>query len=210
MSLLRKIKINIDYLLGKANSSLYAPKYQSQKVNLREWQKRWEIYSDNGCGFIWYGYDSLGNIAEFVSEEAYIPEVFFDDVSNNKKLQEYFENLPSIYESQLPQNIRTILREKAEKDKDSISETWYPLKEAKRGIFIFAEVGDSDWYNSETFKNSIYKKNPQELLASPQKGLKYQELPDEIKEIIRPYKFENLRFSNCQFLDISKYFYCEE
>src|SRR5688500_9501234 len=106
MTLLEKIKINLDYLLGKADPSFYAEDYKSQNLSKEDWQKRWEIFGNDGCGFVWYGVDAEGNLAEFGGEEAYIPETFFKDVSLNRKLTDFFNDLPEITISIIPKDLR--------------------------------------------------------------------------------------------------------
>lgn len=202
MTLLEKIKINIDYLLGKADPSLYAPS-QNRNISREEWQTRWEIYAAQSDGFIWYGVDSEGNLAEFGSETAYVPEAYFQDVHNNNLLLEFFEDLPEITAGNLPENLR---REIRPAPKDVLK--W--VKHSNRGIFIFEESGDVYWCDSSNLERYKYHKNPYELQSIPNDCLKYNDLPIHIQSLLRPYHFENLRFEDCQFLDVSKYFYCEE
>jgi len=200
MTLLEKIKINIDYLFGKADPSLYAPS-KNINVNKEKWQARWEIYAAEKDGFIWYGVDSEGNLAEFGSETAYVPEAYFQSVHNNNLLLEFFENLPEITTGNLPENLRKEIQPAPEK-----VSRW--TKYSNRGIFIFDEPGDFYWYNST--KRYEYDKNPYELMSAPNDYLKCNDLPIHIQKLLEPYHFENLKFEDCQFLDVSKYFYCEE
>ena len=58
-----------------------------------------------------------------------------------------------------------------------------------------------------TFYHWNHTKRPYELLQIPNKRLKIFDLPEEIKELLKPYNFENLKFADCQFLDVSKYLY---
>lgn len=200
MTLLKKIKVNLDYLLGKADSSLYAADAKNPNLTLIDWQKRWEMFSDNGCGFIWYGIDETGNIAEFASEEADIPEVFFQDASVNKRTEEFFDNLPETTKSVLPENLRFELKESAKRlqEKKSFWRTG-----ANKGFFIFDES------EIPGFKNNAGK-NFYELMLIPETPLKIANLPSDIQDLLKPYHFENLKFSDCQFLDVSNYFYCKE
>ena len=200
MTLLEKLKINVEYLLGKAHPSLYAEGYKSPNLTLKDWQKRWEIFSDDGNGFIWFGVDEEGNLAEFASETTYVPEVFFQDVSINKKLIEYFANLPEITSSVLPENLRLELKELAKEPQGD--ESFWKIR-ANKGLYIFDEpeiLGFKD-------RNG---KCPYELTLAPQMPLKLNDLPKDIQNLLKSYHFENLKFADCQFLDVSKYFYCEK
>ena len=209
MTLLEKIKFNLDSLLGKADSKSYFKSQKNSKMSLIDWQARWEIFSDNGCGFTWYGVDVEKNLAKFVCDEAYVPEALFIDVSNNIKLDSFFDNLPEITTAKLPEMLRPALQEAAERDKrNPLLNLWNPLKEAQRGIYIFSEANDTTWYKEGLNKQST--KNPYELLAMPDKSLKVYELSNEIQKLLEPYHFENLKFSDCRFLDVSKYIYCED
>lgn len=204
MTLLEKIKINIDYLLGKADPSLYAKPYKEQKLSLKDWQERWEIFSPDSCGFYWYGFDSEGNIAQFSSEAAYVPEAFFKDVSENAELQFFFDNLPQITSTRLPENLPPKLKQLAQKSSGS-NDFW--KIGANKGLFIFEEIEDEPQYKH--YRNWIVN-NPYELLVIPEKGLKIENLPDRIQKLLEPYHFESLKFADCQTLDVSKYLYCEE
>jgi hypothetical protein len=169
---------------------------------LKDWQKRWEIFSDKGCGFIWYGVDSEGNVAEFSCQESFIPEVFFQDVSANIRLKEFFDKLPEKTALKLPENLRKEIKENLQR-----INSWGNTPQ--RGLFIFSEPSDKAWYDNGCFKQYIHSKNPYELLAIPNHGVNVADLPLEIQELLKPYHFENLQFADCQFLDVSKYLYCE-
>lgn len=204
MTFLEKIKVNLNYLLGNADAELYAKSCKSPNLSLKDRQKRWEAFSDDGNGFIWFGVDSENNLAEFVCDESYIPEPFFQDVLNNKKLRYYFSSLPDITSAKVSNNLREEL-------KPSTKEIALFGKESKKGMFLFDETNDNYWYQKKNdLERSKYKKNPYELHYLPSQYLKVTDLPDEIQELLKPYHFENLRFEDCQFLDVSKYFYCEE
>ena len=200
MTLLEKIKVNLDYLFGKADSSLYAADTKNPNLTLTDWQKRWEIFSSNGCGFVWYGVDEAGNIAEFASERTDVPEVFFQDVSASKKAEEFFDNLPEVTKSILPENLRYELKESAKRLQGEKS---FWKKGANKGFFIFDEL------EIPGFKNNAGK-NFYELMLIPETPLKITNLPSDIQDLLKPYRIENLNFKDCQFLDISKYFYCKE
>lgn len=209
MTFLEKLKVNLGYLLGKADPLLYAEGYKSQNISSVDWRNRWDVFSDNGCGFCWYGVDSEKNLAKFVCDESYIPEAFFQDVTKNQELFNFFQNLAKVTNARLPNVLRPVFRELAERDrKNPILQLWNPLKEAQRGIYIFSEANDKTWYDENLHKQ--FSKNPYELLAIPEEPLKETSLPIEIQKLLEPYHFENLLFADCQFLDVSKYFYCEE
>jgi hypothetical protein len=200
MTLLEKIKINLDYLLGKAEPYLYAEGYKSQNLTLKDWQKRWEKFSYDGCGFIWYGVDADENLAEFSSEEAYVPEAFFQNASVNKKLSNFFDNLPETSGSIIPENLRPELKDSAQKFN---GENSFWKTGASRGLFIFDEADGAGMKGNKW-------KSPYELLLIPGNPLKLAELPNEIQNLLKPFSFEDSRFADCQFLDVSKYLYCEE
>ena len=203
MTLLEKIKINLDYLLGKADSSLYAPPYKGQKIGMEEWSKRWEIFANDGCGYLWYGIDSQGSLAEFSGESSYVPEVFFQDISNNKQLLNFFANLPENTTGRVPDVLRKDIKPSPEK----VSK-W--SENLTQGIFSFYEPNDIYWYDNSNLKRYEYKKTPYELMYIPNVCLKLKELPTEIQKLLQPYYFENLKFEDCQFLDVSKHLHCEE
>src|SRR5688572_1463649 len=94
MTLYEKLKINIDYLLGKADPSLYAST-RNQNLSPEDWQKRWQLFSEYDC-FSWFAIDSVGNIAEFRAVNTYIPEIYFDNPFLSKKISAYFDSLPEI------------------------------------------------------------------------------------------------------------------
>lgn len=200
MSFLKKIKINIDYLLGKADPSLYAKGHKNSNLILQDWQKRWEIFSDNGCGFVWYGVDSEGNLAEFACDETHIPEAFFNNVSENNKLKSFIDTLPEITSTRLPENLRPELKRLAQK-LSGTNDFW--KKGANKGLFIFEET-------DEHYRCWNQTKNPYELFLIPDTSLKIKNLPYRIQQLLKPYHFENLHFRDCQFLDVSKYLFCEE
>lgn len=202
MTLLEKIKINLDYLLGKADPKLYAEDYKSLNLTLKDWQKRWETFSGDDC-FTWYGVDAENNVAEFRAEETYVPEIFFQDSLANKKLTDFFDNLPQITNGKIPDNLREEIKPSPEK-----IHLW--VKESNKGIFIFEEPGDIYWYQENNPERIKYKRNPYELKSLPDKCLKVSDLPNEIQALLKPYHFEDLKFAECNFLDASKHFYCEE
>lgn len=200
MTLFEKLKVNLDYIFGKSDSSLYADSRINQNLTLKDWQKRWEIFSDNGNGFIWYGIDTEGNIAEFGSENTYVPEIFFQDASANKKVMEYFSNLPEITKSLIPENLRSELKEPYNRLQGERS---FWKTGANQGIFIFDELKIAGFKDDNG-------KTPYELTLIPETPLKISELPNDIQNLLASYHFENVTFANCQFLDVSKYFYCEK
>jgi hypothetical protein len=205
MTLLEKIKVNLNYMLGKADSKLYKENHKSLNLTLRDWQNRWEIFSDHGCGFVWYGVDSEENIAQFICDNAYIPEAFFEDVSDNQQLHNFFETLPEVATTQLPENLRPELKRVAD-NFSGVNDFW--KTGANKGLYIFEETDDETWYKHYRKWNNV--KYPYELLLIPSQRLRIVELPNEIQQLLAPYHFQNLRFRDCQFLDVSKYFYCEE
>ncbi len=202
MTLLEKIKVNLNYLFGKADANLYADEYNSQNLSLKDWQKRWEIFSAYDC-FTWYGVDSEGSLAEFQAAETYIPEIFFQDLSANKILDLFFNNLPDITTGKIPENLREEIKPSSEKVK-----LW--TKESNTGLFIFEDPQDIYWFQNNKAENNKYRKTPYELKSIPSEPLNFSKLPNQIQELLKPYKFENLRFADCQLLDVSKHFYCEE
>lgn len=208
MTLLEKIKVNLDYLCGKAEPKLYAKPNKSSMLKIEVWQKRWEIFSDHGCGFVWYGVDSQENLARFICDEAYIPEAFFQDVVVNNKIDEYFKSLPKYTSSHIPINLRPSMQELAQRDEDN-SLLWGPLKTAQSGVFAFMEADDINWHHNEQFYHYKRTRNPYELLAIPDECLKISDLSGEIQELLKPFYFENLKFEDCNFLDVSKHFQCE-
>ena len=204
MNLLEKIKINLNYLLGNAAPELYAEKYKSPNLTLKDWQKRWELFSNDGNDFTWYGVDSTNNVGQFECDESYIPETFFQDRTSNKRLIDYFGSLPDITTGKVPDKLREEL-------KSSSADITLFARNSKKGIFIFDEANDTYWYREKNnIERSKYKKNPYELQFLPNDYLKVKDLPDEIQELLKPYHFKDLKFADCQFLDVSKYFYCEE
>jgi hypothetical protein len=203
MTLLEKIKINIDYLLGKADPSLYSEDNKNSNLTLKDWQARWEVFANDGSGYVWYGVDSEGNLAEFCAESSFIPEAHFQNVYNNKTLLDFFENLPEITTGKLPDKLRKEIQPSPERILGF-------AKESNRGIFIFDEIGDIYWTAESNVERYKYKKYPYELISVPNDCLKFEALPVDIQTLLEPFRFENLKFEDCQFLDISKYFYCEE
>lgn len=202
MSLIKKIKINLDYLLGKATPELYEKNYKSPNLTLRDWQKRCEVFSEYDC-FTWFGVDSEDNLAKFQASETYVPEICFQDISVNKKLTLFVDNLPEITNGIIPNDLR-------EEIKPSFKEINLWAKESNKGIFIFEEPDDIYWYQENNFKRNQYKKSPYELKSLPKEPLKILDLPNEIQVLLNPYRFKNLKFADCNFLDVLKYFYCEE
>jgi hypothetical protein len=203
MNWAEKLKLNVDYLSGKSNSNLYSAKYESSKLSRKDWQLRWEVYGNEGYGFVWYGVDSIGNVAEFCCEESFVPEVFFQDVTKNNKLCEYFKNLSNNSKAIIPVNLRNELREFAKRNND-----WG--KEAERGVFIFDEPSDNSWFEEKYLTKFAFTKNPYELTAIPTEPLYVENLPKKVQELLQPYHFEKINFSECQFLDVSKHLYCEK
>ncbi len=202
MTLREKIKVNLDYLRGKADPKLYAKPYKNSVLKSEEWRKRWKIFSDNKRGFVWFGVDAEGNIAEFCGELAYIPEVFFQDVEANCKVQEFFESLPETTTTKIAENLRLELKESAENSLITTLDDFF-LTGANTGLFIFEEAEDM------LFGQWFEKKPPYELFLMPDKSVKIYDLPDEIQKLLEPYRFENLNFEDCQFLDVSNHLYCE-
>ncbi len=177
---------------------------RNPSLNLKLWQQRWENFSPNGDGFIWYGIDSEGSIAEFICEDSYIPEEAFEDIANYRKLEYCFDNLPEITTAEFPLNYRY----------NSIAPGKYhfgnltPPKEANRGIYVFSEAADLHWYESGNYKQ--YSKNPYELNAVPERKIKVTELPKSIQKLLEPFHFQNVKFADFNFLDASKFFECKE
>ena len=176
MTLLEKIKINLDYLLGNAAPEPYAERYKSPNLTLKDWQKRWAIFSSDGCGLYWYGVDTEGNLAAFSSEGTDVPEVFFQNVTENKTLEDFFKNLPGITVGKIPENLRDEIKPHPEKDS-------FRAEESNKGIFVFEEPGDIYWYQENNLERRKYKKNPYKLNSLPIKCLKVTDLPDEIPRI---------------------------
>lgn len=202
MSLLEKLKINLDYILGKADPSLYAKSYAGQNLTLKDWQLRWEKFSFDDCdGFVWYGVDAAGNLAKFAAQEIFVPEAYFQSVENNKKLKAFFDGLPEITASKLPENLRYELKLAATKKPQSEKSFW--MTGANRGLFIFDET------NIDQFEYANQARS-YELVLMPEKPLKIFDLPNDIQKMLESYRFENLNFADCQFLDVSKHFYCEK
>ena len=201
MTLLEKLKVNINYLLGKGDPSLYSNK---ESIGLRGWQKRWEEFSADGCGFYWFGIDIEGNIAEFSCEQSYVPETFFEDAEKNRLVLNYFDNLPDVTETLIPENLRPELRKLAEKHNDK----GFWVTGADKGLFIFDESDKYDWYDFENDIQHYYDKNPYELLLIPHQPLKVDNLPVEIQKYLKHYHFIDISFTECQFLDVSKHIYC--
>ena len=194
MNLLEKIKININYLLGNAPAELYAPKYHGSNTNRQE---RWQKFSEND-GFTWFGVDAESNIAQFQAETAYVPETFFQDAAIDKKLVDFFNALPDITTGKVSDNLLQEIK---------------PIfaRDANKGFFIFEESNNTYWYQEKNnLERSKYRKIPYELYFLPNDFLKVVDLPDEIQDLLKPYHFKDLKFADCQFLDVSKYFYCEE
>ncbi len=205
MTLLEKIKVNLDYVLGKSEPELYEENRKSSKLTLKDWQRRWEIFSEDGNGFVWYGLDSEENIAQFVCDNTYIPEAFFKDAAENRQLHNFFETSPEITTTQLPANLRPELKRVADKF-SGVNDFW--ATGANKGLYIFEETDDKTWYKHYREWNNV--KYPYELLLIPSQKLHIVELPNEIQKLLMPYHFKNLRFEDCQFLDVSKHLYCEE
>ena len=176
---------------------------RNQSPNLKLWQQRWQTFTD-GSGFIWYGVDAEGNIAEFICDESYIPEESFNDFKNYKKLEDYFHNLPEVTTGRIPANYRYNFIAPGKYHFGSLK----PPKEANRGLYIFDEASDSHWYESGNYKQ--YSKNPYELTAIPEIKLKVTELPKSIQELLEPFHFRNIKFADFDFLDISEFFECIE
>ncbi|CAN5439036.1 hypothetical protein BH10ACI1_BH10ACI1_14290 [soil metagenome] len=200
MTLLKKIKVNLDYLLGKADPTIYA-KPNHSNITSEEWKKRWDIFIYYGDCFVWYGVDSEGNIAQFACDSGYVPEAFFQNISENKKLHNYFETLPETTTTKLSENLRPKFKKAADK---SSGENEFWKTGANTGLFILREA------EHEFYGQWISNKPPFELFLIPDKGLKTSELPNEIQKLLAPYHFENLNFEDCQFLDVSNYLYCED
>jgi len=201
MTLLEKIKINIDYLLGKADPSLYAPA-KHRNLSSEDWQKRWEIFSTNGDSFNWFGVDSEGNLGEFICQSAYMPEAFFQDVSANKELLDFFWELPERTTTLLPENLNERLKKIVDDKKFPFWKTG-----ANNGLFQFEETDGDEWYKSSEYG---FDRPPYELQLIPKEPLNVIQLPEEIQKLLKSFHFESLKFADCQFLDVSKYFYCEE
>lgn len=193
MTLLEKLKVNLDYLLGKADPSLYAP-VRNQNVSLEDWNKRWEMFSNGENGFVWYGIDEKGHIGEFRAINAYIPEIYFDNPFLNKKISDYFDSLPEITKGKVSPKLLKELKPTPERE-----EIW--AKDSNKGLFIFEEL-------EEIYREG--NRNSYELTSFPQKSLSVSELPDFLQNRLNFFQLENLNFKECEFLDISKYFHCEE
>ncbi len=205
MALLEKIKINLDYLLGKANSSLYAPLYKSPKLTTKDWQHRWEVFGNDEDSFIWHGVDSEGNLAEFVCGSAYVPEAFFQDVAANKMLSDFFGDLPEITTSLLPENLDIRLKEFANDSKNTFWKTG-----ANDGLFNFSDTDEDEWNTTRADAAYNYERPPYELLIIPKAPLKINQLPAEIQKLLEPYHFQDLKFAECKLLNVAKYLYCEK
>ena len=194
MTLLEKIKVNLDYLLGKANPELYSPQYKSSNLSLPDWQKRWEILNADGTGFIWYGVDSVGNIAKFSGDDSYVPEAYFQDALANNMLQDYFKSLVKPTSNGINSEINKV----ANGNKDNF------------GVFIFDEINDIELKKKRADYVYNYQRLPYQVEFIANKYLKVNDLPIEIQKLLEPYHFENLKFIDCSFLDVSKYLYCED
>lgn len=176
MNLLKKIKVNLDYVTGKSKPELYEENYRSSNLTLKDWQKRWEIFSNDGNGFIWYGVDTEGNVAEFGSENTYVPEMFFQDACANKKVMEHFVGLPEITESLIPDNLRPELKESYNRLQGEGS---FWKTGANKGIFIFDEPEISGFKDTNG-------KTPYELILIPDISLKISELPNDVQNLLAP------------------------
>lgn len=202
MTLLEKIKVNLDYLRGKADPKLYVKPYKNKILEEEEWQRRWEIFSNNNSGFVWFGVDAEGNIAEFSCEFGYIPEVFFKDVEANRQVQAFFQSLPETTITKLSENMRLEIEQIAENNLTANLDDFFATG-ANKGYFIFEETENIHF-------GQMFRRIPAyELILIPQNRLKIRDLPDEIQKLLEPYRFENLNFEDCQYLDVSNYLYCE-
>lgn len=171
-------------------------------MSLRDWQKRRETFSAYD-GYIWYGVDAENNVAEFQASNTYVPELFFQNAARNKYLMDFFDNLPEITTGRIPEN----LREEIKPSPDNMPR-W--AKESNRGLYIFKDPEDLYWYQSIYFEKFKGTNFPYELQSVPERALKFGELQKNVRELLEPCRFENLNFADCQFLDVSEYFYCEE
>src|SRR5688572_24942196 len=127
----------------------------------------------------WYLVDETGAIAQIESGENPIPKIVFADESNYNKLNEYFENLPSITNS--------FLSPKKEAEKShSLNGFALLLNEAVKGVYVFYEQERTNNYD---------------LYAIPEKELKADSLPAEIQELLKPYHLE-LSFRETETLNI--------
>src|SRR5215203_5041574 len=196
MTLVEKIKSNLNFI------------FEKRKISHEEWKKRLEIFGCNNETFIWYGVDSEGNLAEFTCDRSsFVPESFFQDVSANKKLLDFFWDLPKTTTSLLPENLSPRLKKFAS---DKRKTFWRTIDDANDGLFTFDETDGDEWNKTRADFINYHGKPPYELLIIPKEALKINQLPKEIQKLLEPYHFQNLKFADCQFLDVSKYLYCEE
>ena len=202
MSFLERLKVNIEYILGRSDPALYVSRNTGQRLSLKVWQERWKIFSKSD-GFIWYAVDESGNIAEFQANQTYVPEVFFRDASENNQLFHYFENLPETTVGKIPENLRKEIKPSGVNLRDF-------TKESNSGIFIFHEPEDIFWYQKGNSDRYAFDKTPYELVSMPESPLKLSGLPKEVQASLENYYFEGLRFEDCKYLDVSKYFDCKE
>jgi hypothetical protein len=130
--------------------------------------------------FDWFAADSIGQIACFITAGvALIPKVIFRDKEMCWKLYNYF------YEE--PQDEIVFTKTYTLMDYD-ISHY------ERRGVYVYS--------------NPVNIFKPYELIKSPKVPSNLKELPDEIKEWLKPQTFTDLEFSNSSKIDTSQYFEC--
>lgn len=145
-----------------------------------------------GFCFYWYGVDSTGAIAEFISAYGPIPNAVFSDEIAYKKTQLFIENLAQTTESEF-----TYIGKKYAKS--SYDNLGYARSISRKGLFSFCEPDPT----SEP--NPTY----QELLTIPSKSVKIEDLPDNIQTYLRKIIFNELIFSNSEVIRINNYFECD-
>lgn len=176
-----------------------------KKINL-EIQKAQEFYKETlnniefkreafyGLGIDWYAVDITGSLALIITDELPVPKQIFSNENNYKELKNFFQKLPKITTSTLPQRFSEI-RNRTQGKVDFLGY----LRESEKGIYVISE--EIEIVRGERTAEHY-------LTAIPDKKLYLDNLPCRIKELLSPYHV-SVRFSEIKKIDFTKFFSCE-
>ncbi len=201
MSWLDQVKKNLQGLFGTPEPEFDPEEFKGDTLSPAIWQKRREVYGSAGA-FTWYGVDEAGEIAEFDGETTFVPEVFFQDYRAGQRLIEFFDELPETTTGLMAPGLRPELA-------PAPHEVRLWTSGSETGLYTFFEPDDEWWNAPENEERKKYRKNPYELFTVPAAPLKFESLPEEIRLLLGPFRFQGVKFAECQFLDVSQHFYCK-
>lgn len=140
-----------------------------------------------GLNFNWYMMDAVESIAMFMSGYGPIPERVFNNEDNYLKTNKFFSSLPTLSNYYYSSDFQMI-------EVDSQNNFFDEIKAVQRGIYVYDNEEYTDDYN---------------VIAIPRIKLEFSPLSLEIKNLLKPFVFKDIIFSEVKTLDMKKHFASE-